>query len=428
MSVHLPEAEATVDQLIAEGRPNDALANIYAQVYHTHQAPEWKSHHLYYPGFDRQMQQLAGGLELELEPGLQPDPPARHGTLVIASEMYPTGGHSRVIEDIVREAPTPTIVLTDLWWRYRKQPDHLNAILDANPNASVLFLLQRTLWDKCRELRKLTQRLAPASILYLQHHYDPIAFVGTLGHRGSRKTLVHHCDHNPSLGNSVDGIGHADFSEEMAAQCSAALARPATVLPLYVRDTGAKRFEAAAERGFSVVTSGTANKFARSGPLALQAIVAAALGVLSARFYHIGPMEAEWLAEIRTHLAQQGIAPERFVPLGPVSSLWDTLAGLDAHLYIGSAPVGGGRAAIEAQGCGYPVAYFRVKDQGTAIGTESVYANPAIGWSSVEQLTALLRDVAPHLAGLSQQARALYEARFSREQFVRVLGELTALP
>lgn len=424
MSVHLPDAEAAVGQLIAEGRHNDALANLYAHVYNSHLAPEWKHSHLYYPGFDRQMGQLAAALDLE--PGRQPDPPARGGTLIIASEMYQTGGHSRVIEDIAREVAAPTIVLTDLWWRFRKGLDHLNPIMDANPNATVLLLLERTLWDKCRELRKLTQRLAPSNILYLQHHYDPIAFVGTLGHRGSRKTLVHHCDHNPSLGNTVEGVEHADFTAEMAAACSAALARPARVLPLYVADAGPKRFDAVAGHTFSVVTSGTQNKFARSGPLALREIAAAALGGAAARFYHIGPMEDDWLAEIRTHLAQRQIAPDRFVAIGPVGSLWKALAGLDAHLYIGSAPIGGGRAAIEAQGCGYPLAHYRVKDQGTAIGSESIYASEELGWSNLDQLTALLQTVAPRLPELSRRARAMYEERFSREQFVRVLGEMTA--
>lgn len=422
MFVNLPNAEATISQLINEGRYNDALANIFAEVFNSYSALEWKHRYLYYSKFDQQLQQLSNVIEVDRKKVSF----ANNGTLIIATHLYETGGHSRVIEDIVREVKTPTIVLTDIWWRYRKAPDLLDWIFDINPQVSIIVLLQNTLWGKCRELRNLTQRLSPRNILYFQHHYDPIAFIGTLGHYGSHKTIFHHCDHNPSLGNTINGLEHVDFTTEMAATCSTCLKRDAKILPLYVTDTNRKNFEPVHPNLFSVVTSGTSNKFARTGPFALQAIVETVLSTLQGDFFHIGPIDAEWLIEIKSYLVSKNIEPTRFATLGTVSSLWVALAGLDAHLYLGSAPVGGGRAAIEAQGCGYPVAFFRVNNQGTALGTESIYASKEIGWSTLDELSAMLKTVAPKLPSLSQKARENYELNFSREKFMQVLGGIMA--
>ncbi len=162
--------------------------------------------------------------------------------------------------------------------------------------------------------------------------------------------------------------------------------------------------------------------------MALEAIVHTVLTQTEGRFYFIGPLEADWVAQVQAYLAQQGLDPARFVPLGVVPSVWNTLLALDAHLYLGSAPVGGGRAAIEAQGCGYPLAFFRVNDPASVLTVDSVYADKRLGWSNLGELAALLKVVGPNLPSLSAASRALYVERFSRTEFVRVLREITAEP
>lgn len=422
MFISLPTLEADIDILIAAERYNDALANIVVGVHNNHKLPEAAHKFLYYPQFDRQMQQLSDVLVRTGAPASAQ--PVGENTLIIATEMYPVGGHSRVVADVARESPSPTVVLTDMFSSYRKTPDHLNWLLETLEYASVIVLPQPSLWAKCRALSLLTQRLQPRSILYFNHHQDPIPFVGTLGHAASRKTLVHHCDHNPSLGNTLAGIGHADFTDELAHTCAKHLHRETSVLPLYVSDAGKKSFEPIEGNAFSVVTSGTHIKFARSGELALQRIAHTVLTHVRGQFFHIGPIDGEWVAEIKSHLESNDIDPTRFNALGSVPSLWTSLAQLDAHLYLGSAPVGGGRAAIEAQGCGYPVAFFRGSDPDSALAVDSVYASKELGWGNLAELSTLLKSLGPQQATLSADARALYEQCYSRDEFVRVLKEL----
>lgn len=419
MFVHLPQAEADIDGLIGQGRHNDALAHLVVAVHNSYKLPEHSHKALYYPGLDARLQRLAQALPEAAAPAPAPG----RGTLVIATELYQVGGHSRVIADIVQAVEQPTLVLTDLFSNYRKSPENLYWVLQAYEHAPVIVLNQLSLWAKCRALHQLTQRLAPASIQYLQHHQDPLPFVGTLAHRGSRKMLVHHCDVNPALGNTLPGVAHADFTQEQAAVCARELGRPVSLLPLFVPDAGQRRIGAVAGRALSVVTAGTHIKYARSGEVALQAIARTVLTAVEGRFIHIGPIAADWVAEVREHLQQHGIDPARFVALGPVASVWQTLAGLEAHVYLGSAPVAGGRGAIEAQGCGYPVVFYRVADAQSLLAVESIYASPELGWRTLDELGRLLAGIGPALPRLGAAARALYEQRFSREQFARVLRD-----
>ena len=422
MFVQLPELQAQVDALLAQQRWNDALANVVVGVNNTHRDPAWQHGFLHYPAFDRHMEQLARALPQDEAPR---PASALRGTLIVATELYQVGGHSRVVADLLREVEQPTLVLTDLFGNYRKATDHLNMVLQDNPHASVLMLLQRNLWLKCLELQRLTQRLAPRSILYLQHHQDPLAFVGTLGHPGSQKTLIHHCDHNPSLGGTLAGVGHVDFTDELAEVCERTLQRPTRVMPLHVPDAGLRAFAPITGRAWSVVTSGSHIKFAREGKVALQALARTVLQGCDGRFVHIGPLAEDWQAEIRVHLAAEGLDPARFVALGPVPSLWQALAGLEAHLYLGSAPAGGGRAAIEAQGCGFPVAFYRSDvEASTTLKVDSVYASPALGWASLDELKQLLADFPARQAHFSGAARALYEARYSRACFLDVVRQI----
>jgi hypothetical protein len=423
MFVSLPAIELDIHKLIALERYNEALGNMLLGVDRHYKHPQVAHNFLYYPRFDRQIQRLSDTLVATGAPAI---PRAiSDNTLIVASELYQVGGHSRVIADLARIVPSPIIVLTDAFSSYRDTPTNLSWIHEAFEDVSLIVLPQSSLWAKCRALNLLTQRLQPRSILYFNHHQDPIPFVGTLGHVGSRKTLVHHCDHNPSLGVTLAGVEHVDLTEELAQTCSKELNFAPQILPLYVPDSGRRQFAALENDGFSVVTSGTPNKFTLTGELALQKIAQTVLDNVRGRFFHVGTIEEQWVAEIRSHLALNRIDPRRFVSLGPVPSLWDVLAKLDAHLYLGSAPEGGGRAAIEAQGCGYPVAFFRPNQPGPIQAVDSLYAKKELGWSNLLELSALLRAFWPQQARLSEEARAHYDERFSRGQFVRAVNRIT---
>lgn len=427
-----------VAQHIARGDDANALQAIAAGVHQTYRLPAFAHTALYYPQLDRHLPELSRRAERVVAAATQAhgeasafSPP--RGTLLVATELYALGGHSRVLEDVSHEVPHPVLVLTDLFDTYARSAADLQALQQRFAHCRVVALPEGSCWNKSLMLGRLTQAMRPETIAYFGHHQDPIPFAGTLAFGESRKLLFHHGDHNPSLGCTIDGVIHVDLTDGVHALCTrhlpksggrdAAPNEPA-LLQMHVPDLGLKTFHAKKSAVASAVTSGHPAKFALQGPLALQHIVQATLAALGGQHFHIGPLPDDWAAEIRAHLAAQGLDPARFVTLGLVPSLWQTLKGLDAMFYIGSAPLGGGRAAAEAQGCGYPVAYFASPEPDAMVDNAALYASRTLKWSSPQELAQVLHDALPRHAALSQAARALYTVRYSRKPFRKALQQL----
>ncbi|MEP6873419.1 MAG: hypothetical protein ABI887_03570 [Burkholderiales bacterium] len=420
---YLDRSAARVAQCIAEARHDDALQTMAMAVHQHFCQPRITHRALYYPEFDRQIERLSQLLPVNHSRGTAPDADAET-TLIVATEVFQVGGHTKVLEDVARAVKRPLIVLTDLFATYGSDTPKQRWIFEKFAGIEVILLSEGSLWEKSRALATLAAQRRVGSVLYFQHHQDPVAFVGTLSHAGSRKILVHHCDHNPSLGCTLAGVQHVDLSEHLRQTCQGHLDQTVKLLPLHVPDQGCRPLNPIEGRAFSIVTSGRAGKFTSTGALSLQNIVQTALGAIDGNFYFIGPLQDEWIASIRTQLSTAGIAADRFVPLGLVASLWERLRVLDASFYLGSAPVGGGRAAIEAQGAGLPTLFFTGFEAGSLIENYSVYADASLGWANLDELAALLSAVAPHSVERSLSARRYYEDNFSERHFRECLEEL----
>lgn len=423
-SAELPATDAAIDFALQAGDFNQALQLVVAGVHRHYRLPDATNRLLYYPGMDRRLEQLAR--RLADDHPLPPATAAPQGHLLIATELYALGGHTRVLADVAAELDRPTIVLTDLFRSIEQDAEPLAALQALFPHAEVQVLPPGNHWEKCQALRRLAASLNPHDIVHFAHHQDPIPFVATLHAAAPNQLFIHHGDHNPGLGCTLPGLRHVDLSDGVRDICAAHLDTPVATLPMHVEDGGVKHFAAASIAACSVVTSGHADKFARSGPLALQQIVLTTLRTIGGRHVHIGPLSDEWCGEIRAALAAGGVDPARFVSAGWVPSLWQHLKSLDASLCIGSAPLGGGRAAVEAQGCGYPVLYYADPAELALSTNHPMYAERALAWSTLEELAERLRDGVARHAAYSAAARGLYERAFSRDPFRRALAALLA--
>ncbi len=428
-----PQRELLVDDIdqeiathLAHSDYPSAMRSIAAGVHHTYRRPEFERATLYYPQLDRHIEALARLLPVATPPaGKAPRGAApRSGALIIATELYELGGHSRVLEDISHEVDRAVVVLTDLFDTYERQPQMMERLTQRFKHCTLVVVPAGSGWAKAQNLRRFADAMRPRHILYFGHHQDPIPYVATLSIPQTRKVLFHHGDHNPSLGCTIAGLVHVDLSQGAQDICANHLSTSPHLLPLHAPDRGVKVFPEMAGNDYSVVSSGHPAKFTRNGPMALPRIVRAALGAVRGAYHHIGPLDDDWVQEIRQDLGAHGIDPGRFVHHGLVPSLWDHLKELDAAVYIGSAPIGGGRAAIEAQGCGYPLAYFeRAQAYGLA-DNEGLYANRGLKWATPDELAAVLASVGPCHRDLSQQARQLYLDTHSHRQFKHALKQL----
>src|ERR1019366_3496398 len=107
------------------------------------------------------------------------NPPTNSKLLVhVATAVYPTGGHTRVIEDIVATLPDyrHMLIITAM---HKSDP----ALASLKPRFDELslnvHLLHCLSWaEKARELSSLIGALGPHAVLLLANHEDSIAYAG----------------------------------------------------------------------------------------------------------------------------------------------------------------------------------------------------------------------------------------------------------
>lgn len=419
-SIHVQETEERVAGALDRGHLAEALDGVIRGVDALVSRPELVGRALFVPLLDQMVSEIGERLADTVAP--QTVRAGTHTQLVLATETYATGGHSRIVEDLCRHLPHPVIVLTDLFGRVGSGALPVEHLRRAAGDTPVWVLAPGTAVAKTIDLMRTVVRLQPQSIWMLTHHQDAIACAALSPRRFAiPRVFVHHADHNPSLGCTIDALHHVDLVRQTAHTCAAALQRGTGYLPLHVHDQGARPQPRHALNQASVATCGAPQKYARSGPLAYPSIVAAVLGTIGGALHHIGPLPDDAVADVRAHLERLGIAPERFRPIGAVPSLWQCLRELDADLYLTSAPLGGGRAAIEAQGCGMPIVYFDPRNSAQPLLARDVYNPSAHGWSTPEELPDALRAAVADATAQSAASRAFYDAGFSSAAFAAAM-------
>ena len=389
--------------------------------------PDCLGRALYLPALDQVLLRIAGFIDAQA--GTAPRPATQWGAVIIASQLGMEGGHSRVIEDICASMPDPLLVITDAFGSYAQGKMGLDSFVRRNPDTMVVVLKDAGLLEKAKELHTLCKSLDPDAIFILAHHQDPVAFAAVpavASRPGARKFLVHHTDHSPALGVSMGSFVHVDCSEHLRTICEKGLGRACHLLPLTADDLGPRTGRALGNGVVSTVSSGSHAKFSRAGEFAYSKIVTRILSTIKGPHHHIGMLPEDWLDEIRTTLATNGIAPARFAYIGTVPSLWEALKTLPADLYVASAPVGGGRAAIEAQGCGYPVAYFKNGQQPFLFQIDELYASRNLEWGSIDELGKCLAIDGASLRQHAEAARAFFLAGHCRNTFRQAIGRLLA--
>lgn len=255
-------------------------------------------------------------------------------------------------------------MLTDPFASYREGQLTWENAASRMLKATVHCPQESSYLGKVHELQAVFRTVRPAHVRVLAYHSDPLPFVAAASLLESvTQVFFHHGDHQPSLGCTLEGYVHVDFSEYLQKICQHNLARPAIHLPVCVPDQGIKRFSKPTVETLSVVSSGGALRYRKDGHLAYPTVIAEILRAFGGRYWHIGTLEPSWRNAIAIANRGCGMPEARFKYVANVSSLWQTLHEIDAHVYLGSFPVYGARESVEAQGCGYPLVDYSSPDR-----------------------------------------------------------------
>lgn len=423
--VEAPAVEEEVRAALRNGDPESAIRLLVRGVWSIIRSPELAGRALYLRGLDQLVEEIGAGLA---DPALAGQPSPAEATVIVASEYYESGGHTRVAEDLCRSLTRRgrvVVVVTDTFSSYADGRLEMASVARRMVGAEVCGLGSPAVVGKVRQLQSLFGSVRPARVLFLNHHHDPVPMIAAVSLPAAcQRVFLHHADYLPTLGCTLRGYTHVDVTTRTLGLCSGFLEGRHEHLPLYAADLGAKDFSLVASLPAAVVSSGPGAKYSFAGPLAYPVVIAAVLKQVAGNFFHIGPLSDAEQQQIRVTLRARGIDASRFVYTQSVPSLWASLRELPAHVYLGSFPISGGRTAIEVQGCGYPAIQCAAPDDAPLLSAPDLYAEPRLVWRTLDELRRRLSEVLGQHAAYCGRARRHYLDHHSREAFERALERI----
>jgi hypothetical protein len=336
----------------------------------------------------------------------------RADCVILATELYRTGGHTAVIEDLLltgRFGPNTVVLLTDAL--HTADP----SIIDERFGASVRGEVAPAgdLADKLRWTMSRLFALRPRRLILFNHQHDAVAIAAAQPGLADETVFYHHADHQLCLGVTLAHTLHVDPHPMGFHHCRQAIGVSGNVYwPLVVEDEGwaPARIDSANSGCLRTCSSGSHNKFEHDYKYQYADILPRVLSLTGGTHFHIGPLSDETIERIHASLDALQVERERFVYIPWVRSVWKALRQYRVDLYIASFPIGGGRVLIEAMGAGVPLIAHDCYVSPFLGGKDMLYQE-AFVWRHPEQLFV-------HLAGLRQE-QIVAEGRVAREHYER---------
>lgn len=345
--------------------------------------------------------------------------------VIIATEVYPTGGHTRVINSIVQSFASH-VVLTDTFGHIAAGALSIAGLI-SDSSRSVTVLPAGSLPTKTAQLIYILETLSPSAVVLVGHHSDVLSIVaGACFEGGQRTVFLHHCDYNPGLGATLNFPVHFDFTQEMVDSC-ASIGLQTRRLPLVI-DKRHPRVSAP-NSPFRVVTAGGGVKYRGMVNNVTYADLVTGLlkSPLVSELHHVGDLVDSDLELIFTTLAQNGIDSLRFRPLGLVPDLEQAFADGGYGLCLSSFPYGGGLTTSTAASLGLPVIFANQDLFGMEVCRPwSVYPNADLAWAAPSDLPAIVERVTGNWIGFSDEAFRHYCENSTPEAFEKVFRSALA--
>ncbi|MDN0082650.1 hypothetical protein QU487_07795 [Crenobacter sp. SG2305] len=362
------------------------------------------------------------GRELLGQASSGPDWTDANHVVFIATELYKTGGHSFVLDDLVneflREGKTVSLVLTDM----RAQGNTFGIQLPDSHFQAKGVQVYRTwtgsLEDSIRVTQSTLQRLAPSACFLLQHHEDVVAIAAAQPALCPNIYYVHHCDHNLTLGVHVPHFVHLDLHQGGYKICTHNLGIDAHLMPM------GHRAPELPEAPITVLTCGREAKYWAQGKFTYPQVLKALLSDPRVMVTHVGAIAEERQAQLHALLSQDEQARLQIIPSVP--NLTKFIAQFRPDFYLTSYPEGGGRACIEAMSQGLKIITSRNLSHPLLDASELLpAAQHTVNWSHPDELRQLSRvaDDAPRCREMALATKRHYLEHHSAALMQRFLAE-----
>jgi len=342
----------------------------------------------------------------------------------LVTELARTGGHTRLLRDLIAAdgAKRQTILISNIT-KTTVMADLISLFADSEvtihmaPSGDLLGCLS---W-----LQMQLAEFRPCRTYILPHHFDAVLIAACQPDLVGRLIYIHNCDHALALGVHLPHTRHVDLHDKGFYHCRETEGLKENVLwPLVVADGPHRAEEPFLVSGhLTTCTSGGTEKFeathcAEQVPYLFryEDVVPLMLRASKGRHVHIGNLPDAMLDRIRDNISAASIPDDRFVYLPFVANLWRALLEHKVDVYVGSFPLGGGRATVEAMGAGLPlIIHSNYRSHFLSVEFE-VYEGAMI-WREPDQLAGFLSDLSPDkLADHAGRSRRHYEAHHRPER------------
>jgi hypothetical protein len=346
-------------------------------------------------------------------------------TVFLVTGVEGVGGHTRVLMDLAHVDPgvCKTVLVSNV--KHDLTTERVRAILHKlDPSVEVEVAPADGIAETLTWLQERLASLRPARSYILLHHFDSAIVAAVQPQLVGRLFYYHNCDNNMALGVHIPHATHVDFNGKGFHHCRNIKGVVNGVFWPLVADVSVHRANLPfMESGrVTTATSGGWPKFDNSF-LSEQmpylydykSMLPLIMRATGSEHIHIGPLREELLHPIKARLASSGVNPEKFVHIPWVDNVAAELVRRKVDLYVGSFPLGGGRATIEAMGAGMPILLHA--NYGTSFHTDIGEVYPGVlQWRDPDQLTKILTGLSKEiLVDRALRARAFFEGRFTLE-------------
>jgi hypothetical protein len=407
------------DRLIGENRIDEAIEFIRNVAHETLISGRFKGTHIRIPELDRKIVDIAK----LLTPRFASPNQVSNEHVCLVTEIYQTGGHRQILNSVAEEIPCH-VIFSDLLDRIALGKTKLQGLV--TPKAlSSLTINSGDLLSKVITIVNLLNSISPKRVWILNHHQDVVILIAALiFDNGRRSIFVHHCDHDPGLGATIDFPVHLDLTDELLDNC-VSIDLKASRLALY--GAPASRRAHFATSPLVIATAGSMNKFKGTmmGIQYPEVVSTILMHPAVGTFHHIGEVRDDYVSEFRNYLSSCGIDPNRMQFAGQVPRVSDHLLSIGARAYLSSFPLGAGTTTAEVQSAAIPVMYFNSKQKQMPLCSgASVFASPELEWNLLEDIHPILDMLTNDWNTFSNESYKKYTESSSRQVFLRQLETL----
>lgn len=422
MYLDLESDDVTLNEIYQSGNISSFLQETARLFISIERNESLKGRAFFEPRSDARLEDLSGWL---VRPSSTP--PRRDTILHVATELYSTGGHTRVMEDIVRAMPDRrhVVILTDLLGSYSSGRASLGLLEQRfmEIGLEVQWLPQGDILSRAIMLTKMVNAISPGAIFVNAHPFDTVAYGGISGKSAPRVLLLHHADSYPALGSSRRDYIHVDLTDMCHAICCSSHLHEPKLLPMSVEDQGVIAPDYSGP--ITGVTSGTYNKFEGNVGSTYAELLVAVLQGGVATMHHIGALQPAQTEEIYKALDDAGVDRSRVIFHGGVPSLSEKLMELKPNFVLNSHPIGGGKALIEALSLGLPLMHYSPPEK-LPIYNWVEKLKGCIVLNDFSEVPKVIQSIRENGLEIGKINRDVYEERHTMKAFRQSLEELTS--